>query len=71
MQGDAPAGWRLCAAAAGLFLFPPVLAIVAAVAAGGSALCQLIAGVSGFVAGAVLAAVTAGVLRRRRSRGGP
>lgn len=68
-RGGEPAGWRLCAAAAGLFLFPPVLAIVAAVAAGGPGapgLRQLIAGVLGFVAGAILAAVTAGMLNRRR-----
>ena len=63
------AGWRLSAAAAGMFLCPIILAILGAAICGGSHLRRLLGCVGGLSAALAASVIVAGILRSKRRAG--
>ena len=66
VSGGETAGWRLSAAAAGMFLCPVILAILGAVVCGGGQLRRLLGCVGGMSAGLAGSVIVAGILRSKR-----
>ena len=66
-----PAGWRLVAAAAGIFLLPLALAVGGAALAGPGGAAQLLGAIVGLAAGVGAAAIVGKILRTRANDNTP